>query len=232
MTQELMTIAERITLYAADKDLSVEKLQKLMELYEANEKNIAKQRFNADYVAMKPHLPAIIKENKNSQTSSYYASLDNINKIIDPILAEHGFATSFKIFNQNEKTVSVRAELIHKDGYTDSTEITLNLDTSGLKGNANKTEIQGTASSITYCKRIALCALLNITTENDKDTDGEQFITTEQAESLRQRVEAMNGVEKFLNTFKIKSFETINAKDYARLDKAVQIAEGQHNASI
>jgi hypothetical protein len=153
----------------AAQTLDTDKLEKLMDLQERILDRDAEKAFNADFVRMKPLLPRIARRKNNTQTKSNYAPLEDINQEIDPILAAHGFGTSTKIVAQNEREVTVEASLIHRDGHKESTEITMPLDDRGAQGTVNKTLPHATASSITYAKRVAICALLNISTGDDSD---------------------------------------------------------------
>lgn len=165
---------------AANPDVDIVKMQALLDMrnqefvridsqHQLELARIAKQEFAIDFVPMSAELPLIIKTKSNTQTHSKYAELADINQVIRPILGKYGFSISTNITNQTKESVTVVATLMHKGGHTQSIELTLPLDGAGFKGNANKTDIQAIASSISYAKRIAICALLNISTGDDKD---------------------------------------------------------------
>ncbi len=128
-----------------------------------------KEAFDRAFVEMKPHLPRIAKTKKNDQTHSSYAPLEDINEQVDPILVKYGFATSANVLSQKDGMVIVECELLHKEGYSKKCVLDIPLDNVGAKGTVNKTDIHATASSITYGKRIGICALLNISIGDDKD---------------------------------------------------------------
>lgn len=163
----IMQVIERCAL---NPNVDVDKMQKLLDMQERILERNAKHAFSMDFVQMKSKLPKVIKTKDNRQTNSKYAPLDEINKIIDPVLNDFGFGTSYKIA-QSDKTVTVTAILWHRDGHTEESTITLPLDNAGMQGKVNKTEVHAIASSTTYGKRLALCALLNIST-GDADDDG------------------------------------------------------------
>lgn len=165
---EAATVMEMIVRAAGD-NTDVAKLEKLMDLQERILDRNAKQAFSSDFVRMKPHLPKILRTKDNTQTSSKYAPLEEINTQIDPVLNQYGFATATKIVNQTDRSVTVKAELWHTQGHVEDTELTVPLDDMGIKGTVNKTLPHAVASSVTYAKRLAICALLNISTGNDAD---------------------------------------------------------------
>jgi hypothetical protein len=170
---------------AAGRDVAT--LEKLMDLNERVLDRNARNAYFADFVRMKPHLKKIENKHNNSQTNSRYAKLEDINKEIDPVLEQYGFATSTKIVKQTESGVTVRAELLHREGHREDTEIEMPLDKTGIAGKVKKTDPHALTSSVKYARRVAICALLNISTGDGADRDGNsgvkepQPIPTEQA---------------------------------------------------
>lgn len=155
-------------LQAAEKG-NVNVLEGLIRMRNAEKDRIAKLEFTKDFVKMKPRLKPVIKKHSNNYTNSTYAKLEDINQEIDPILGEHNFATRHKIINQTETSVTIRAELLHSHGHSEYSDLTMPLDNVGSKGASNKTNIQAISSTVSYLRRVALCALLNISTGDDID---------------------------------------------------------------
>ncbi|MNJ42682.1 ERF superfamily protein [compost metagenome] len=102
----------------------------------------------------------------NTHTEKTYATLDDINVTLKPIMQAHGFAISFKVQHTGEG-VSVTGILMHRDGHREETTMLLPVDI-GKGRNA----VQAVGSSTTYGKRYVMCALLNITTGEMQDDDG------------------------------------------------------------
>jgi len=201
---------------ASNKDVDVEKLERMMTMNERILDREAQHAFSADFVRMKPHLPKVLKTKENSQTQSKYAPLEEINTQIDPILEQFGFGTSTSVKSQTETSVSVEAALWHRDGHKETTLVTMPLDNVGAKGTVNKTNVHATASSITYAKRVALCALLNISTGDD--TDGNvvsEIIDTEQAAAIDTLVRATGtDLKAFLSYFKVPDIRQLKVNQY------------------
>lgn len=164
----LLTVIERL---ATDPDSDMAKLEKMIELQERAQDRVAKQAFSAAFAAMKPELPKIIKSRKNDQTKSKYASIDDINAKVDPVLAKHGFADMCRI-EQTDTHVTVVMILMHRDGHREETPFTLQLDLTGAQGTVNKTKIHAAGSSVTYARRYAKCAMLGISLGDHQDDDG------------------------------------------------------------
>lgn len=207
----------------AAEHMDVEKLSRLMDLNERMLDRNAKAEFAADYVRMKPHLPVVLRSKKNEQTSSRYAPLEDINQAVDPILEQYGFGTSTKVLMQSADSVTVKAELWHRGGHIEETTITMPLDNAGIKGTVNKTAPHATASSVTYAKRVAICALLNISTGDDKDgNDDLSMLDNEKAVEIDLLISEVGADKpKFLKYLGVDSVQNIRAKDYEKAKKAL-----------
>lgn len=155
----VLQVIERLVLTP---DVSIEKIEKMLDLQERILNRNAHQAFTADLAAMQIELPLIAKNGKG-HNSAKYALLEDINQAIRPALQKYGFAVTFRIA-QRDKEVSITAVLSHKLGHSDETVITLPLDLSGSK---NATQAVG--STVSYGKRYAIGALLNISTGDDND---------------------------------------------------------------
>jgi len=201
---------------ATNKDVDVEKLERMMAMNERILDRNAAQAFAADFVRMKSHLPKVLRTKDNTQTQSKYAPLEDINTQIDPVLEEYGFGTSTKVVSQSETSVTVEATVWHREGHKESTQITMPLDNVGAKGTVNKTNVHATASSVTYAKRVALCALLNISTGDDKDGNKVSgTVDTEQAAAVDTLINATGANrERFLKHFGIKDVRELRINDY------------------
>ena len=185
--------------------VDVDKIERLMTIYttelERQESKIkqraaeeAKRLFNIDFIAMKPDLPMVIRTKTNDHTKSNYAPLEEVNKTIDPILAKHGFATSAIVTQQTDASVTMELSVIHRAGHEMMMTLTMPIDDKGPNGTKNKTTAQGISSSMTTMKRVGFCAMLNISTGDDKDGNapsGEPvYITVEQAVQLDLDIKA------------------------------------------
>ncbi len=194
-------------------------VEKLIGMKNSQDDREAKLAFARDYAPMKAELPMIIKNKINSHTKSGYADLANINEVVDPILGKYGFATSTKIISQDSTTVTACAELIHRAGHRESMELTMPLDTTG--GNA-KSGPQSIVSTISYLKRAAKCALLDIAAGDDNDGNAPEsdaragFITIEQAAEIDKRLRDLGGDRKVflqcLGADKVEEIPAVNHK--------------------
>lgn len=162
----MLVMIERV---ACNPDADILKMERLLEMRNQELARISRQAFASDLAKMSPNLPVVSKTKNNLQTKSKYAALEDINQQINPILSQNGFAISTRVVSQGNDSVTVEAVLWHREGHTETTQVTMPLDNKGMQGTVNKTNVHATASSITYAKRVAICALLNISTGDDKD---------------------------------------------------------------
>jgi len=151
-----------------DPDTDVEKMERLFALYERQQEREAVKSFNRDFIRLQSALPEITEGGEikhGGKIISEYARWDeDINPVIKPILAEHGFVLSFE--TDTRDGIHVVAHLIHSDGHSRSGSFTLPPDKSGAKN-----DVQSIGSSTSYAKRYAAGPLLNITTRG-QDDDG------------------------------------------------------------
>lgn len=150
-----------ITRAAADPNVDIEKMERLMEMYERVQKRQAAAAFAADLAEMQDELP-IVAERGDAAGRYKYALWEDINAAIKPVLKKHGFALSFR--TDFSDGISVTGVLTHKDGHREETTIKLPADPSG-----NKNAVQAVASSVSYGKRYAAGALLNLTSHAEDD---------------------------------------------------------------
>ena len=213
-SQAFMAMMERLAL----SDIDVTKLEKMMDLHERTLDRNAKAAFAADYVQMKPRLPKVLRTKDNTQTKSKYAPLEDINQAVDPILEQYGFGTATKVLSQTADDVTVKAELWHRDGHIEETTITMPLDKAGIQGTVNKTGPHATASSVTYAKRVAICALLNISTGDDKDGNGDlAFLDNTQAVEIDLMITKVGANKaKFLGVMGVDDVRHIRAGEFKK----------------
>lgn len=145
-------------------DISV--IEKMLDMQERIMNKNAEMQFNADFSIMSSDLPAVSRSKKGH--NGKYAPIEKINEEIKPVLEKYGFAVSFSI-EQNENRVTAKCILRHKGGHKEETSVTVFNDQSGSKNPA-----QAVGSAITYAKRYALCAMLNISLE-DVDDDAQSI---------------------------------------------------------
>lgn len=135
----------------------------------------SKREFDAAMSAMQGRLPIIdrkgrieVRKKDSSgertgavQQSTPYALYEDIIERVLPILSAHGFSISH--VSDTEEKVRVVSTLSGY-GHDRTTKLTLMHDSTG-----SKNSVQAVVSSISYAKRINLCALLSLATRGEDD---------------------------------------------------------------
>lgn len=158
---EVAAIIQVIERAAMNPDVDIDKMERLLQMQERVIERNAKAAFNASFARMQTELPAIEKNGKSN--NGKYGLWEDIQDGIVPVLSRHGFALSFKTKVEND-AITVTAILRHEEGHDDSTDLKLPTDKSG-----SKNAVQAVGSSVSYGKRYAACALLNIRVGGEDD---------------------------------------------------------------
>jgi len=214
----------------SDPAFDITKMERMVDMRNAEIDRVAKIDFNRAFAEMQPNLPRVISTHKNEQTKSKYAKIEDINDAVLPIISQYGFGVSFKILSQGKEGVTVQAVLKHLSGHQESTDLFMPYDKCGAKGSVNKTDIHATGSTITYAKRYAMCMLLDISTGNDTDGNNitSQFITAEQVREITDLLESTqaNKIKFIRDVMGVEAIPKILSQDYK---KAMNILKTKKN---
>ncbi|MFD2641813.1 ERF family protein [Pseudomonas japonica] len=215
---------------AADPTCDIEKMERLLAMHERMQAKAAEAAFNAAMAEMQCEIPTVGHGALNEHTEKTYATLDDINTTLKPIMQTHGFAISFKV-EHTGAGVSITGILMHRDGHREQTTMLLPVDI-GKGRNA----VQAVGSSTTYGKRYVMCALLNITTSEMRDDDGQGAgeINTDAAQQLLvpdilDRVASAPNPEALTEVWKVAVVELRSANDKQGYEqvKAAVVAKGK-----
>jgi len=152
-------------------------IEKLMELQERWEANRAREEFGHALAMFQSECKPIKKTRAYSVRGGQigFVSIDDIMKIIQPLLSAHGLSVSYNIVNEGDNNFM---ECIVRHGsYAETKRVPL-----VLPGNANNSA-QNMGMALTYSKRYALCMALGLTI-TDEDNDAEfaaETVTQDQA---------------------------------------------------
>lgn len=149
---------------AADPNVPVEKLERLIAMQERILAANAKSAFNAAFAEMQGAIPVVVEKAKTDKGT--YAPQEDIVAAVQPILSRFGFSLSFRTEWPDKTTVRVIGILTHRDGHERTSEFLSDADKSG-----SKNSIQALGSAVTYGRRYTTTDLLNITTRK-ADDDG------------------------------------------------------------
>jgi hypothetical protein len=228
VTNDVAAVMQVIERAAANPDVSVEKLEKLLDIQERIFSKNAEIAFNGAMAEMQAELPVISERGTikiPGRPDTKYAKFEDINETVKPILKKHGFAISFKIDSTNGK-VAVTGILTHRGGHREQTTMDLPVDTSG-----SKNPVQAVGSSTAYGKRYTMEALLNLTSRG-QDDDGKRGggggVSEERFLELKKQIEATTSKDaaKKLWSVGVKECEKVGDLATAERLKEVLIAHG------
>jgi hypothetical protein len=171
-TEIVTTTPTDLISQAINKDLDIEKLERLLAMKERWDKEQARKAFFVALADFQEECPDIRKTKPGAifkageSPAYYYAPLADIERQIKGTLKKHGLTKRFEIVQEGEKIKGVTCIVTHIQGHSESTTVPALADTSG-----GKNAIQAIGSSIQYGQRYSLIAALGITTA-DSDIDG------------------------------------------------------------
>jgi hypothetical protein len=205
--------------FAIEKGTPVESLEKLVALAKDMRADAAREAFNDAMASFQAECPPIFKA-KNADFATKgggnvkydYASLDDIERVIKPILAKYGL--SYKWNSKIEKTLlTVICIVKHRAGHSEPTDFSLPIDS-----NAAMSEQQKYGAALTFGQRRSLSAGLGLSTTSE-DPDSPKLdptpITEDQATVINDLLaETRMPVSRFLKYLDASSVDTIRAVDY------------------
>lgn len=211
----------------ANPDISAEKLQVLLQARREVLADQAREAFAIAFAHMAPEMPKIEKRGQvelitkdGRELGRYsFARWEDIDEVIRPILARHGFGLMFTTA-PSDKGNLVTAELSY-GGYTKTSSIMLPPD-----AGPGRNSLQAVGGAISYGKRYTAGPMLNIVTHEDDDATSlqQRKITTDQVEILAQLLQATRtDVKNFLQLMVTgaEELKDVQARDYVRLLNAL-----------
>jgi hypothetical protein len=194
-------------------------LEKMMDLYERNEKRIAEKEFATALTALQGETIRItatkaVDQKADGSCRYKFAPYEEIMREVQPILTRHGFSVTFDTEAGDNRLTSI-CTLTHSGGHSRSNKFAVRYGKP-----PGSSDAQGDMSTKSYAKRGALCDALNISIEHD--TDGRDdartigaFVTAEQAITIRELAEAVEAnTEKLFRFAGSTSYETIPANRF------------------
>lgn len=211
---------------AKDPTIDAQKVRELWQIAREIRADQAEVAFNVAMTACQAKMPVIVGRTKNSQTGSFYAALEELDRVAKPIYTEHGFALSFgtadcPIQGWYRETCKVS----HRDGHSENRFADLPPDLVGIKGNPNKTGVQGFGSTMSYGQRYLTKLIFNIVIageDKDGNKQGER-VSEEQIANIRALLTELGKDEKkFLKWAKVDSLDQIAAGAYSETIKTLE----------
>lgn len=210
---ENASLAQILRLALVDERITAEKIERLLAIQERAEDRMAEREFIAARARLK--FPPIVKTRKGH--NSNYAPYEEVQEIIDPILAAEGFTLSFGSGHISDKgMIPIEVTLSHSLGHKETKTLELPADKSG-----SMNAIQGAGSTFSYGQRYAAKMILNLRfIGEDDDGNAASYIDQEQVDDLDHKVDMCSTSdkgfrEKFLAFMNVKTISDITKGAYA-----------------
>jgi len=245
----VLALIERVAL---DPRADVEKLERMMAMYERLEAKAAELAYNAakgrilkklagiKIVKNRPVLHEVEKgkPQKGTYEAFKYAPLEEIDKHLRPLLADEDMDLSYSGEPQESGGILIRGRLKHlPSGHYEDSFMPAPLDTSG-----GKSDVQAVGSTNSFLRRYVACNIFNIVVVGDDDNGTGGTIDEAQTKTILGLLKKAKGGPKFLKYMKAQSIEeagsleaavaTIAARDYrkaiATLEEQIAKAEASH----
>jgi hypothetical protein len=171
---------------AIDKNLDVDKLERIIALHNEAKAHAAKAAFFEAFKRLQSELPEIVKRRNVSQRGGgllyKFANLTDIVRVLRPLEQAHGFAHRFE-FSEEGGRLCVTCIVTHKGGHEERTSMVI----PATKGQ-NTSAAQDAGGEATYGMRYTLLGALGITTgmeDNDARAEPEQAVSIDQLDRLQ-----------------------------------------------
>ena len=249
----ILALIEQIAL---NPDADVEKLERMMALYECLKAKEAELAYNAAKGRILKKLASIKivksrsvlnqieqgKPQKGAYEAFKYAPLEEIDKHLRPLLAQEDMDLSYSDEPREDGGIVIRGRLKHlPGGHHEDSFMPAPLDTTG-----GKSDVQAVGSTNSYLRRYVACNIFNIVVVGDDDNGMGGTIDEAQAKTILGLIKKAKVGPKFLNYMRARSIAeagsleaavaTIAARDYRKAittlkEQIVKVEAGQASLS-
>lgn len=157
---------------ARDPQASVEKIERLMALWERSQARQAELLFNAAMSSAQSKMRRVGRDSENLQTHSRYASYEALDRVLRPIYTEYQFGLSFDTGDPpTPELVRVLCYVTHAAGHKRTYRVDIPADGKGAKGGDVMTKTHAFGSGLSYGMRYLLRMIFNVAV-GEGDDDG------------------------------------------------------------
>ena len=149
--------------------ISLEQVEKMMDLQERWERREAEKAYNAAFADFKAEAVRIFKARTVKDgplKGKSYAELHDVVDAVTPALSQHGLSASWKVTRDEPQWIEITCTLKHVSGHSETVSMGGPPDTGGAKN-----ALQARASTKTYLERYTLKSICGVA-EGGEDTDG------------------------------------------------------------
>lgn len=229
----------QILIAAINKGYDPDFIERMLDLQERHQKELARQAFYDALANFKAEAPPVKKDKFNKFFKSWYTSLGMLLDTYNPVLGKYGLSISFPIQEQTEKTITVAARLSHRMGHNEELPLTAPIDQAALgkqSGQPSRNPIQDIKSTFTYLRSATCEAILGVSgTEGTVDDDGNsagnaiEYISVDQCTEIEDLINETYKSDakkkQWLDYMKVDSVSEIPLKKYKMAIGALKRAQ-------
>jgi hypothetical protein len=153
-----------------DPNASVDKIERLMALWERGQARTAEASFNEAMAQAQKAMRPVAADASNPQTRSRYASYAALDRALRPIYTENGFGLSFDTGDPPMPDyVRVLCYVTHLGGHSRTYHADMPADGKGAKGGDVMTKTHAVGSAMSYGVRYLLKMIFNVAVREDDD---------------------------------------------------------------
>ena len=213
-------------------EAGVAALERLVAMKERDEDRTAARYFAASMRAVQAEGVTVVKDRRNDQTNSDYATYSAIARALKPVYTGNGFSLMFgEGVAVKDGDIRIIVDVMHEGGHTVQRFVDLPPDKAGIKGSVNKTDIHAKGSAFSYGERY-LTVMIFCPDAVDKDDDGnvagaKPRMTAEHVADLRAIIDEIPGdakanLDKYLKWAGVLALGDLTEERY---DDCVRVAE-------
>ena len=211
------------------RDFPIETVERLFVLDRQIRADAARQEYFQAFNEVQSKMTPVRKLGWNPHTKSTFAKLEDVCRMLDPLVNAHGFSQSVST-GDCPIPGHIRFVLLlrHTGGHEERHHLDAPVDDTGIQGKATKTALHGIASSGTYCTRQLKCKVWDVQIVSDDDGNaaagvgpGSERISESQADDLLALITEVDAdYERFRNHFKILALTDLPV---SRLKEAIAL---------
>lgn len=174
---------------ASDTAVDVDKLERIMAMHKEMLQLRAQGEYTVAMAKAQTEMPPVVCDKVNLHTKSKYPSIEAVQDGIKEIYLSNGFTC---IFSEGSPPANGMIHVIgtvrHVGGHVEIINRYAPADTAGPSGTKNKTEVQGSQSTVSYISRRMLCSIFGVTILGD-DKDGNadrEMVSKDQIKTLKK----------------------------------------------
>jgi hypothetical protein len=216
---------------AADPNTNVDKLERMLGMYERITAREAEQAYHDAMNACQAEMDPIRTDAHNPQTKSRYASYPALDRACRPIYTRHGFSLSYGTADgAPQDWVRVVCRIAHRGGHKEIEHVDMPADGKGAKGGDVMTKTHATGSALSYGQRYLLKLIFNISVGDDDGNRASRpvhFVTATQARQINDLIrETSANRDLLLKYVGANSVEEIPASEFQGVVRKLEAKRG------